>query len=443
MYLSVDEAGGPGWQPVAGEGFISLINSEVPAYTIPPATGTTIGGVIVGAGLDVATDGTLTLEPNEDFQNITVHESATLHTITTGADVTTGVAINASAGEITAKWLNIANNPTADTSDVNYGVGLRTTGRIICGEITPTSVTGAGSVIANTVNVSILAGARQGLVYKLQAGDGMTFEGSIHSHIGGTVGNDYHTNVGTLGVNNTVLRNTGTQTINGDINMTSAGAAAGSVSMNTIKFKLNYGNGGQIGTPEVGRMAFINSAPAYANGTEWISLSNVGEYSLPIASANTLGGIRVGNNLSIDANGILTPDCLTTASGGSVTQGNVILEDGYFRANRAATDDSVIEGRNAGTLCFKVMGGGTTAIGGTIDDSENQPSAAIVLRKNGQAKFTGKVEAPKHILNQNFADASAAGTPTLGTIIMIDSTLYFGTGTEWKEISLGASLNLE
>jgi hypothetical protein len=443
LYLTVDENGGPGWQPVAGEGYIQLVENTVPDYILPPATGTTIGGIIVGPGLDVATDGTLTLEPNEDFQNITVHQSATLHTITTGADVTTGVAINASAGEITAKWLNIANNPTPDTSDVNYGMGLRTTGRIVCGEITPTSVTGAGSVVANTVNVSILSGARQGLVYKLQAGDGMTFEGSIHSHIGGTVGNDYHTNVGTLGVDNSVLRNTGTQTINGDINMTSAGPAGGNINMNTIKFKLNYSNSNQIGDANVGHMAFINNAPAYANGTEWVSLAGVGEYTLPPATSNTLGGIRVGSNLSIDAEGILTADCLTTATGGSVTQGNIILENGYFRANRAAADDVVIEGREDGSLNYLVMASGSVAIGGIIDESATQANSNIFLNKNGQAKFTGKVQAPKHFFNQNFTDASSAGNPDLGTLAMIAGTLYFGTGTEWKEISLGPSLNLE
>ena len=40
-----------------------------------------------------------------------------------------------------------------------------------------------------------------------------------------------------------------------------------------------------------------------------------GGYTLPIASANTLGGIKVGSNLSIDANGVLS-----AATGGTVDQ---------------------------------------------------------------------------------------------------------------------------
>ena len=83
-------------------------------------------------------------------------------------------------------------------------------------------------------------------------------------------------------------------------------------------------------------------------------------------------------------------------------------------------------------------------MGGTIDETTTQTSANIFLNAgNGQAKFTGKVQAPKHQLIQNFTDATAAGTPELGTLAVIDGALYFGDGTEWKEVSLGASLNLE
>ena len=85
-----------------------------------------------------------------------------------------------------------------------------------------------GTTNFNEASVSTLSGARKGMVYKLQAGTGLTFEGSIHSHIGGTVGNEYHTNVGTLGVGPTVVQTTGEQSISGakkftsDVNVGSA-----------------------------------------------------------------------------------------------------------------------------------------------------------------------------------------------------------------------------
>ena len=88
-------------------------------------------------------------------------------------------------------------------------------GELACTTVTASGGTFNGTTNFNEANVSVLAGARQGLVYKLQAGTGLTFEGSVHSHIGGTVGNEYHTNVGTLGVGPTVVQTTGEQTLTG------------------------------------------------------------------------------------------------------------------------------------------------------------------------------------------------------------------------------------
>ena len=41
------------------------------------------------------------------------------------------------------------------------------------------------------------------------------------------------------------------------------------------------------------------------DGTTWTSLGVTGSYSLPIASSSTLGGIKVGNNLTISGDGTL------------------------------------------------------------------------------------------------------------------------------------------
>ncbi len=123
--------------------------------------------------------------------------AVTIHTLTTGSEA--GVAINAAAGQVTAQWMNVGTNPETDTSDSNYGVSIRTSGKFISPE----------------TNVTTLSGARQGVVYKLVAGDGVAFDGQASTHIGGTVGNDYNTNVGTLKVNATVIRTTGDQTITG------------------------------------------------------------------------------------------------------------------------------------------------------------------------------------------------------------------------------------
>lgn len=43
--------------------------------------------------------------------------------------------------------------------------------------------------------------------------------------------------------------------------------------------------------------------------------SGGGSYTLPVASASTLGGVKVGNGLAIDANGVLSLN---------VTNGNLV-----------------------------------------------------------------------------------------------------------------------
>ena len=67
-----------------------------------------------------------------------------------------------------------------------------------------------------------------------------------------------------------------------------------------------------------------------------------GGYVLPVASISTLGGVKVGTNLSINENGVLS-----ATGGGSSNYDpvgrvvfDVILRDGYIKANGAAVSDA-------------------------------------------------------------------------------------------------------
>lgn len=62
-----------------------------------------------------------------------------------------------------------------------------------------------------------------------------------------------------------------------------------------------------------GAIYTYNNALYVWNGTDLVNVGGGGGYTLPIASANVLGGIKVGNGLSIDANGVLS----TNGGGGS------------------------------------------------------------------------------------------------------------------------------
>ena len=58
-------------------------------------------------------------------------------------------------------------------------------------------------------------------------------------------------------------------------------------------------------------------------GAEVEGLGNDSEYELPIASSETLGGIKVGSGLAIDANGVLSADSQTPSAATTTTMGVV------------------------------------------------------------------------------------------------------------------------
>jgi len=59
-----------------------------------------------------------------------------------------------------------------------------------------------------------------------------------------------------------------------------------------------------INNSNLGAPTNLTNVTLVWNGTNWV----YGTIALPIASASTLGGIKVGEGLSIDNNGILTTD---------------------------------------------------------------------------------------------------------------------------------------
>ena len=132
------------WDPQNTDEYLYTVDSQghgtwnlVGVGAISPATVDKLGGIMVGNGLAITEQGVLSINDTHhiDLQSLTVHGTATIHHIVTGADVASNVAINASAGEITAKWLNVSKNPTTDEADANYNVSLRAAGNIITPEV--------------------------------------------------------------------------------------------------------------------------------------------------------------------------------------------------------------------------------------------------------------------------------------------------------------------
>ena len=114
--------------------------------------------------------------------------------------------------------INVGETTGSATTVAEFAPGKLTlpSGELAANTVTATNAHFSGQIVTNEENVTTLLGARQGVVYKLIAGTGLTFEGQLSTHIGGTVGNEYNTNVGTIGVGPTVLQTTGDQIITGN-----------------------------------------------------------------------------------------------------------------------------------------------------------------------------------------------------------------------------------
>lgn len=54
--------------------------------------------------------------------------------------------------------------------------------------------------------------------------------------------------------------------------------------------------------PTNGQTATVNNRQYQWNGSAWQLTS----YSLPVASSNTVGGVRIGNGLTVNSSGVVT-----------------------------------------------------------------------------------------------------------------------------------------
>jgi len=98
-------------------------------------------------------------------------------------------------------------------------------------------------------------------------------------------------------------------------------------------------------------LLYYNSADKKSymyNGTAW---SEVTQYVLPVAAADTLGGVKVGTGLAIDGNGALSVNIsyqapLSNATGGTVT----LLNGNTLRALKSGSNVSITEASNVITI---------------------------------------------------------------------------------------------
>ena len=211
--------------------------------SIAPATTTTLGGVIVGTGLLVQPDGTLSVDPDVNIEQTFLNFD--------GPDTTQAIRATGAPD----KKFSIRVGETAATSSIvaTFQEGKLTlpNGELSCNTLYATTGTFNGTFNFATCDINTITGVRSGVIWKLSAGDGMQFDNQPSGHIGGTPGatapgDAYNVGYGTISVGPTVLRATDTQTIVGDLVVQAAGTGVNPTRLGTVTAVKFIGDGSEL-----------------------------------------------------------------------------------------------------------------------------------------------------------------------------------------------------
>ena len=183
------------------------------------------------------------------------------------------------------------------------------------------------------------------------------------------------------------------------------------------------------------------------NGTSWVQSTNASNYTLPIATAGALGGIRVGNRLTIDSStGVLDAD--VQGGGGSSytdsdvdthlnqsnpTSGHVLSWNGSDYAWVAQTTDTntQLTTEQVQDIVGAMVDGGTeTRIGVTYDDTA------------GKLNFVADDQSSTPYTNSDVDTHLNQSNPTSGHVLSWNGSDYAWTAQTGTTYSAGTGLSL-
>ncbi len=426
------------------------------AYNLPPATTTTLGGIQVGSGLSI--DGSGVLSANAVTVDLTpyLRKDQNLADVPDKASARTNLGLATVAS--TGNYNDLINRPVIPTGTVT-NVAFASSDFTISGS----PITTAGTITANIglnkvtfakfqqINTQRLIGrstAGTGNVEEIKIGAGLSLSGGILSATGGGgTGDGTVTSVSMVSsdftISGTPITTAGTITANIGLNKVTfakfqqintqrligrSTAGAGNVEeisigagltmssgiLSATGYSLPIASAGSLGGVRVGSGLSINSSTGVLSATP---------YTLPIASAATLGGIRVGAGLAIDGGGILSA---TNTSTGTVTNvafassdftisGSPITTAGTITANIANNAVTFAKFQQVNTQ--RIIGRSTA---GTGNVEEIQIGAGLSLSGGILSATGGGGTGDGTVTNVAFAssDFTISGSPitTAGTI---------------------------
>ena len=343
-----------------GDNTTSTLTTQDTTYTLPDATTSTLGGVIVGDGLSV-TNGTISVDDQLPTQ--TNNSGKFLTTNGTTASWSTVDALPSQTGNSgkylttngsTASWVAIESYslPTAaaDTlGGVKIGNGITiTNGVISADDQLPSQANNSGKYLTTngtsaswgTIESYVLPTAASDTLGGIKVGTNLSIDSNGVLSATDTTYSAATTEAAGLmsAADKTKLDNIDTAANNYSLPIASSSTLGGvkvgsNLSINSSTGVLSADNQLPAQTNNSGKFLSTNGTTA-----SWTSIS---EYSLPIASSSALGGIKVGTNLSInDTTGVLSAtDTVTTATtsgdGNAVT--SITASNGALTVTKGST----------------------------------------------------------------------------------------------------------
>ena len=277
-----------------------VLSANDQSYTLPPATSNTLGGIKVGSNLSITQDGTLSADAGQ--YELPVASTNTLGGIKVGErlSVTSGGVLSANdqsytlppATSNTLGGIKVGNNlsvtqdGTLSADDQSYTLPIASASTL--GGVKPDgstiTINSESGVISSTgeANTASNLGSGEG-VFSSKSGANLQFK-SLKAGSNVTISSD-----------------------SSEITISSTGGGGGGMS-NPMTTSGDLIVGGTYGTPTrlgVGSAGKFLKVGSSGNALEWGDGSS---YTLPPATSNTLGGIKVGNNLSVTQDGTLSAD---------------------------------------------------------------------------------------------------------------------------------------
>lgn len=147
--------------------------------------------------------------------------------------------------------------------------------------------------------------------------------------------------------------------------------------------------------------------------------ANANNYTLPAATTSALGGIKVGSNLAVDANGVLSGDysAATTSANGLMSSTDKAKLDGIAEGATAVTVDSAISSTSTNPVENQAI---YTALSGKVDTETGKGLSSNDYTDTEKTKLAG-IEAGANNYSLPTAAAGTLGGVKVGSNLAIDA----------------------